>query len=166
MNLLLKIESIIKSLINFCRWISCITVVVMMLVIIYAIIVRGFNIPFVGDYELVQIMMLTIIALSLPYVQVLDAHISIELLTNRLSERLKTLFESFSLLVVFAVCALISYVFFDYASVNFNATGGSSELLRIPFFPFQLLVSLSFLLWALQSLIMAIKKISSLSNSI
>jgi TRAP-type transport system small permease protein len=142
----------LQSLTQATRWIAMGSIFLMMMLISAAVIVRALGKPILGDVELVQFAMIVIIMFGLAYTQKEEAHVSIGLLVDRLSPRMQTILDIFSLILTIVFSWLISWVFYLGAVNEMTGTVIKSTLLSIPHFPFKFIIAIGLFLWGLESL--------------
>ncbi|MDQ1002906.1 TRAP-type C4-dicarboxylate transport system permease small subunit [Neobacillus niacini] len=142
----------LQSLTQATRWIAMIIIFVMMALISLAVIVRAFGKPILGDVELVQFAMIVLIMFGLAYTQKEEAHVSIGLLVDKLSPRVQTILDIFSLILTIVFSWLISFVFYHGAVNEMTGTVIKSTLLSIPHYPFKYIIAIGLFLWGLESL--------------
>lgn len=121
-----------------------------------AVAMRFFDRAIIGDTELVQYVMVVIVMLGLPYVQEINAHISIGLLVDRLSERTQRIFDAFTLTLTSLVCMLIGFVNFEMA-IHYFHTYRTGILIKFPLYPLVFVIAIGFVLWALVSLVKLVR---------
>jgi tripartite ATP-independent transporter DctM subunit len=108
----------------------------MVLLITTDVVLRYFfNRPIKGCYEIVELMLVVIVYLGLAFVQVKKAHISVTLVTEKLSPRAVAVLESATYLLCLGIFVLITWQCAVKAEV-LRVDGTSSDLLLIPNYPF------------------------------
>lgn len=153
---------IITTLSNVLRYIAITVMTLMMLYITVAVISRLLFTPLMGDVELVQLGMVVLIMLGLAYTQQIDGHISIEVISDRLSKRTNYYLDVMSSLLTFITTIIIAYIYFQVMNNHRTTMQLSTDLLGIPYWPFDFIIFLGFLLWSLESLLKIIRTINSL----
>ncbi len=108
-----------------------------------------FNHPIPGTVELSQYMLAVFILLGLPYTQQVKAHVAVSLFTSRLSPSTQFIFNTISTLF----CLFISGILVWQGWAVGIEEKTVSDMLRVPQFPFRLLVALSAFLVCLELLI-------------
>lgn len=154
----------IHRLTMFTKWGAIIGLFMMMLLITTSVISRAlFSKPIIGDYELVEFMMLTIIALSLAYVEHLDGHVKVGLVVDRLPKYIQEWIDLVLYIIVFAFCIFIGTVQLMAAiKIITGNTMPASMILSIPHYPFKFILAIGFYMWALESLLRFIYKLITL----
>jgi len=107
----------------------------MLLMVVDVFLRRVFNQPLTGSFEVVQFMQVTLVYLGVAYTTIKKAHISIDLITSRLSERTAALLESIILFLSVGFFALITWRNILRAE-ELCTEKATSVLLSIPLFPF------------------------------
>ncbi|MCM3766106.1 TRAP transporter small permease [Neobacillus niacini] len=155
MQLLIKVIHLIT---NINKWVSYITLIIMMIAVTYFSISRTTGHPVIGDIELVQFTMVLLIMGSLALTEQSDSHISIGLIVDKLPPRIQVAISCFSQLLMTSFCFLICWIFIT--RINFLQ---ASDLLKIPFYPFKIFIIIGFCGWGLESLLRFIKSVRSFS---
>jgi TRAP-type C4-dicarboxylate transport system permease small subunit len=96
-----------------------------------------FNHPIPGTIELSQYMLAIFVLLGLAYTQQMKAHVTVSLFTSHLSERTQAILNVFTTLIGLFIFVILAWqglvVGFEERTV--------SDMLRIPQYPFRLLVA-------------------------
>jgi TRAP-type C4-dicarboxylate transport system permease small subunit len=108
-----------------------------------------FNHPVPGTVELSQYMLAAFILLGLAYTQQVKAHVSVSLLTSRLPVTARLVLQILSGLL----CLLISCVIAWQGWVTGIEEKTVSDMLRVPQYPFRLLIAVAAFLMNLELLI-------------
>jgi|SRR5690625_60875 len=129
-----------------------IVILLMMLLLVFSAFMKKIGYPIIGDYELTELLMLSLIMFALAYTHLIKGHISIGIIVDRLSEKVQVFFDIFANLITMLVTLTIFYYFFNLATERFlSPFSKSTDLLSIPFYPFEYIISIGFLLWGLES---------------
>jgi TRAP-type C4-dicarboxylate transport system permease small subunit len=107
-----------------------------------------FNHPIPGTVELSQYMLAVFILLGLAYAQQMKAHVAVSLFTSRLSNPVQLTFNIISSLL----CLFISFIIAWQGWVVGIEEKAVSDMLRVPQYPFRLLVALAAFLLCLELL--------------
>ena len=107
----------------------------MFLMVVDVFLRRVFQSPLTGCFEIVQFMQVTLVYLGIAYTTVKKAHIKIELITNKLSERTTALIDSLVMLLSLSFFLLLTWRNILRAEEMW-AENATSVLLSIPLFPF------------------------------
>ena len=148
MNIIGKIVTAITLLL---KNIGALALSGMVLLIVISVIARQMRSPVLGDYELVQILMLTLIMSGLAYTETTGGHVNIGIVVDRFSPRTQQMFVNLNAVLTIVVCLLISWISFNRALDLMLISPRTSNLLQIPFFPFKFLIALGFLLWGCEA---------------
>lgn len=108
-----------------------------------------FNRPIPGTVELSQYMLAVFILLGLAYTQQVKAHVAVSLFTSRLSNPVQLTFNIISILL----CLFISLIIAWQGWVVGIGEKTVSDMLRVPQYPFRVLVAVAALLVCLELLI-------------
>ncbi|MEW6667178.1 MAG: TRAP transporter large permease subunit [Thermodesulfobacteriota bacterium] len=112
----------------------------MVLLITADVVLRyAFNRPIKGSYEVVELMLVVIVYLGLAFVQIKKAHISVNMVTDKLSPRAVSILESATYLLCLGIFVLITWQCAVKAEV-LRSDGTTSDLLLIPNYPFMWVV--------------------------
>lgn len=118
-------------------------VMVMMLLTVADVSMRFFlEKPIVGAIELSQILMV-LVFLAVPLTTTEESHISVDLVVNRLSNRVKGVVRLAALILTLGICALMAWQ--AYAASAFSRLMNTTfSLLKVPEYPFYWVVVLGF----------------------
>ena len=122
------------------------------LMIITAVDVVGrdiFNHPIPGTVELSQYMLAIFILLGLAYAQQMKAHVAVSIFTSRLPHRAHLILN----IITTLLCVFISCVLIWQGWVVGIEEKAVSDMLRVPQYPFRLLVAIAAFLMCLELLI-------------
>jgi TRAP-type C4-dicarboxylate transport system permease small subunit len=121
------------------------TIIPLMLLTFADVMLRGFfNKPIPGTFELSQYILAIFILLGAAYTQQVKGHVGVDFLTSRLSPHLQALCE----IVTTLLCLFIIAVVVWQGWVEGITEKAVSDQLRIPQYPFRVLVAVGgFLLW-------------------
>lgn len=100
-----------------------------------------FNAPITGVYEITEFMILTIIFSFLGATQAAKRHVHVDLLVNRLPERMKWIVAVVNHAICFLLMALMTWMAFQRALDLYRA-GEASPNLGVPEYPFVLFLML------------------------
>lgn len=141
------------------KWFAMLVVISMAVLVTLTVILRNvFKAPIVGDYELVELLMVILIAMGLAYAEQINAHVSIGLLVDRFSHRVQDIFDFLAYILILAVCIFVGTVQLTAGIDLMTGFSRSTEILRIPQYPFKLLLGIGFYAWGLQILLKIIYK--------
>jgi TRAP-type C4-dicarboxylate transport system permease small subunit len=120
-------------------------VIPLMLLTFADVMLRGFfNKPIPGTFEISQYMLAFFILLGAAYTQQVRGHVGVNFITSRLSPRLQAVCEIVTALLSLFIIAILVW----QGWVEGIAEKAVSDQLRIPQYPFKVLVAVgAFLLW-------------------
>jgi TRAP-type C4-dicarboxylate transport system permease small subunit len=109
------------------------------------VIGRGFfRKPIPGTFELSEYLLAVLILLGAAYTQQVKGHVGVDFITSRLSPRLRKICQIITTLLSLFIIAIVVWQGFLQGMSERTV----SEILRIPQYPFRLLVAIGgFLLW-------------------
>jgi TRAP-type C4-dicarboxylate transport system permease small subunit len=114
--------------------IAGISLIMLMLLTIIDVILRGFNTPIVGAYELVALLGAVAIGFSMPRTALLRAHIYVDFLIATFSRTVRNLFNITTRLLVIILFSLIGWNLFKFGG-DLQRSGEVSLTLQLPFYP-------------------------------
>ncbi|WP_245831728.1 TRAP transporter small permease [Oceanobacillus senegalensis] len=159
------LNKVIHGLTTLTRYIALTTMTLMMLFITVAVVSRLFFSPVIGDVEIVQLGMVVLIMCGLAYTQQVGGHISIELVVNKFPEKVQQFCDIVANLFSLVVTLMIAYIYLEVAFNHKDHMQLSTNLLEIPYYPFDFIIVLGFLMWGLESLLKLIKSIIVIFSS-
>jgi TRAP-type C4-dicarboxylate transport system permease small subunit len=120
-------------------------IIPLMLLTFSDVMLRGFfNKPIPGTFEISQYILAIVILLGAAYTQQVKGHVGVDFLTSRLSPRLRAVCEIATTLLSLFIIAIVVW----QGWVEGITEKAVSDQLRIPQYPFRVLVALGgFLLW-------------------
>lgn len=107
------------------------------------VVLRIFQSPFGGAYEIVSFIGAIVIAFALGYTQKMKNHIVVDILTEKFPKKLHRVLDAVNYCVTMIFFGLITWQIFVYA-LKVQQTGELSETLKIIFYPFVYSVSAGF----------------------
>jgi TRAP-type C4-dicarboxylate transport system permease small subunit len=121
------------------------TIIPLMLLTFADVMLRGFfNKPIPGTFELSQYILAVFILLGAAYTQQVKGHVGVNFITSRLSPRSRAICEIVTTLLSLFIIAVLFWQGW-VEGINEKAV---SDQLRIPQYPFRVLVAVGgFLLW-------------------
>ncbi len=120
-------------------------IIPLMLLTFADVMLRGFfNKPIPGTFEISQYMLAVFILLGAAYTQQVKGHVGVDFVTSRLSPRLRAICEIATTLLSLLIIAIVVW----QGWVEGITEKAVSDQLRIPQYPFRVLVAVGgFLLW-------------------
>jgi TRAP-type C4-dicarboxylate transport system permease small subunit len=126
-----KTVSAISDILNVVAGIS---LILLMLLTIADVVLRGFNKPIVGAYEVVALAGAVAIGFSMPRTALSRAHIYVDFLIASFSRTARNLFNVTTRLLVIVLFFLIGWNLFKFAG-DLQKSGEVSLTLQLPFYP-------------------------------
>jgi len=151
-----KIEYLVKTIAEKFNLISAAAVVMIMLVIVMDITMRIFRISLPGSYDMVSLLSTIVIAFSLTYTTVMNGHIAVDLVYQKIPEKIHPYIDLFNETAGSLFFAALSWQSFLYAA-SLMAAGEVSLTIKIPTYPFVAGIGLSCFLLSIYLFINAIK---------
>lgn len=128
---LVKMVAAISGYLNVIAGISLIT---LMLLTIADVVLRGFNKPIVGAYEVVALAGAVAIGFSMPKTALLRGHIYVDSLIATFPRVARNIFNIATRLLVILLLVLIGWNLFKYGT-DLQRSGEVSLTLQLPFYP-------------------------------
>jgi len=158
------IERIVRPVSRIADGAGRLILAVMVLLITVDVVLRYFfNKPIKGSYELIEFMLVVIVFTGLAYTQTKTGHISVDLLTSRLSKKTQAVIQSSTNFLCLGVFILITWRSIVKAEI-LRIEGTTSGLLFIPNFPFMWIVAFGSVLLCLFFLLDFIDSVSNVFN--
>lgn len=151
-----KIEYLVRTIAEKFNLISAAAVVLIMLVIVVDITMRIFRISLPGAYDIVSLLGTLVIAFSLTYTTVMKGHIAVDLVYQKIPEKIHPFIDLFNDAAGFLFFAALSWQSFVY-SASLKAAGEVSLTIKIPTYPFVAGIGLSCFLLSIYLFINVIK---------
>lgn len=155
----------LSFLVTIYKYIAISALTFLMLFISFGVFSRLLFTPIIGDVELVQLGMVVIIMFGLIYSESIDGHISIGLIVDRFSEKYQNILSIIALLLTGIVSLVVAFVFFNLTIEHFTTTKLTTNLIRIPYYPFDFIICLGFLGWGLMALTKIILKVMQMKEA-
>ncbi len=108
--------------------------VLMMLLTVVDVVLRYMGKPITGTYELMAFAGALVIGFAIAQASIEDAHVSVDLVTEKVSAARKMVLLVFTKIVGLALFALVSWALF-LKGHDLYATGEVSLTLRVPYYP-------------------------------
>lgn len=152
-------SKIVNVLTTITRYIALVSMTLMMFFITYAVVSRALFTPIIGDVEVVELGMVILIMCGLAYTQQIGGHIAIGLIVDKFSERKQLLLDVFASLLTAIVTLLIGYIYIHVALNHKNDMQLSTNLLEVPYYIFDFIIVLGFVMWGMEGLLKFVKSI-------
>lgn len=143
--------------------IGSVTLFGMMCLTVADILMRRFlNNSILGTVELTELMMVVIVFFTLGFTEMKDAHIKVDVFTNKLKRPTRTLLDTITQFLAFLLFAFMTVSAFRHA-ISIQRAGEVTQDLWIPKYPFLYLTSLG---CAVLSIALFFRFLQSLSERI
>ena len=124
----------IHRLSRFSNVIAGISLIFIMLLTVADVILRYFQRPIMGTYELVSFLGAVVIGCSLPHTSWMRKHIFVDFLILKFSKRLRNIFNIATRCLVIFLLVWIGWNLIRYG-MDLQKSGEVSTTLRLPFYP-------------------------------
>ena len=143
------VERWFTSLCNLCNTGAKLSLLVMIFVPSLDVLLRVFfSKGILGAEELVSLMQVIIVFFALAYTAAQKGHIGVDLVYDRLPQRVRRVMDSAISFLCMMLCLLIAWQSLTHAKEVWGA-GLTTVVLKIPIFPFEFLTAVGFVLTAL-----------------
>jgi TRAP-type C4-dicarboxylate transport system permease small subunit len=132
-----------------------------MLVIVLSVILRILNQPLLGDYIIVELLMVILVMTGLSYTQELKGHISIGLLVDKFSKRKQEIMNIIGYFLTVLLCIFTCIVNLLIGIKRFEDQL-LLQIINIPIYPFIFVVSIGFFVWGIVAFTQLVKSIAKL----
>ena len=150
MGWLERIKRGIQRINRFIAGVSGVFLIPLMIITAVDVVGRDvFNHPIPGTVELSQYMLAVFILLGLAYTHQVKAHVAVSIFTSHLNDRGQLIVN----IITTLLCLLISFIIAWQGWVVGIEERAVSDMLRVPQYPFRLLVALAAFLLCLELLI-------------
>lgn len=112
-------------------------IIIMVLLTCADIVLRLLGRPILGTYEIIGFLGSIVVSFSLAYTSIEKGHVSVELLVERLPERLQFFIDGIGSLISGTLFGLVAWQSFIYA-LEMKQSGEVSMTLQMPVYPFLL----------------------------
>jgi tripartite ATP-independent transporter DctM subunit len=141
-----SLEAVTFPLTRFVNGIGVFSLAMMMLVTTVDVISRFiFNLPVLGSIEITGFLLVATILLGIPYAAAKKQHVTIDILTYKLSDRKRLVLHSITTLVAISLFSVVVWRSIQYA-ILMDKMNRVTAVLQTPIFPFVLLVAFGFAL--------------------
>jgi TRAP-type C4-dicarboxylate transport system permease small subunit len=120
----------------------------MIILTLFDVILRNFGYPITGSMEIIQYAGSLVFSFSIPYATWIGAQVAVDLITQKLSPKNKTILNAATRVIGILLFLFIAYNFFMYG-LDVKRTGELTASFKIPYYPFCFAISLSFLFQSL-----------------
>ena len=156
-----KVERMMTLIIEACGIIGVVILLAMMMMTVADVIMRYFfRQPIIGSMEISVTLMVCVVFLGIGWCALNDGHISVEIITGKLSKRGQALLNGFDNIVTLVLALIITWRSFMEA-LSVKDMEVTSPILGIPRYPFVFVTSFGFFLLFSAALILFTKNIKS-----
>jgi TRAP-type C4-dicarboxylate transport system permease small subunit len=106
----------------------------MMVVTVIDVVMRALGRPFIGAIELICFSGAIVVGFAIPYSSWMKAHVYVDMLEEKLSQKVRFLFKVVTRLIGILLFLFISYNFILYG-LSLKNSGEVSAGLKIPYYP-------------------------------
>jgi len=157
-------EKIVTRIVTAAGMASTVLLVVMMMLTVADVFLRYlFDQPIKGSIELTEYLMVCVGTLGLAWCALQGAHIKVDLIVSKFSQRAQKYIDSFNYILLIGASGIIAWQTFMRA-ITVQRLGVASAMLEIPQYPFVLVVTVSYFLLFLTSIMLLIYAISYLMS--
>jgi TRAP-type C4-dicarboxylate transport system permease small subunit len=135
-------EKTIRRLSKYLNWIALAGIVVTMLLTSADVIGRYFGHPIRGTFDGVGLLSLIIVAFALAQTQILKGHISVDFLINKLGQTSRKFVLRAGYFISICLFALLAWGSISY-SFSLNSVNEVSQTVKIPLWPFALIIGIN-----------------------
>ncbi len=129
---------------KFLYVISGVVLSCMILLTLVDVILRNFGYPITGSMEFIQYGGAIVFGFSIPYGTMLGAQVIVDIIVEKLSPRKKRILKVLTRCVGILLFLFVAYNFLIYG-MDVQKTGERTASFKIPYYPFALALSFSFL---------------------
>src|SRR5512137_2455964 len=120
----------------------------MIILTLFDVILRNFGHPITGSMEFIQYGGAIVFGFSIPYGTMLGAQVIVDIVTGKLRPGRKRMIHVVTRCVGIIIFLFVAYNFFIYG-IDVQKTGERTASFKIPYYPFAVALSFSFLLQSL-----------------
>lgn len=159
-----KVEKSIQWIIEASSIVGVAILLAMMMMTVADVVMRYFfHRPIIGSMEISIILMVCVVFLCMAWCALNDGHISVDIITGRLSKKSRAILNSFDNILTFALALLIAWRSLLEA-MSVKEMEVTSPLLGIPRYPFVFVTAFGFLLLFFAALILFLRNVKSVKD--
>ena len=160
-----KAEKILRFIIEASGIVGVAFLLAMMMMTVVDVVLRYFfRRPIIGSVEISISLMVCVVFLGIAWCALNDGHISVDIITSKLSKKGRAFLNSFDNLVTFALALIIAWRSYLEA-VSVKKMEVNSPLLDIPRYPFVTITAFGFLLLFFAALILFLRNVKSVKDA-
>lgn len=146
---LVRFNKVIEKISAWFNWIAVAGMWLMLLIITIDVIgAKAFRWPLPGVFDMVCPLEFIIVALAIPFTQILKGHVAIEFFVGQLGKRTQAVITTIAAMLALILFLAMTWQMFSY-SRTIQLSGEITPSLRIPVFPITYIATLSFFLMSL-----------------
>lgn len=159
-----KAEKIIRLIIEASGIAGVVILLAMMTMTVIDVIMRYFfRRPIIGSMEISIALMVCVVFLGIGWCALKDGHISVDIITGRLSKRGRAILNGLDNIVTLVLALIITWRSFMEA-MSVKDMEVTSPILSIPRYPFIFITAFGFLLLFFAALILFLKNMKSMKD--
>lgn len=153
-------EHVLRRIIGLGSLLASVILAIMMLLTVADVCLRGiFQRPIMGAYEISEYLMACVGTLGLGWCALKDGHISVDIITNKLSQRTQAFIKSINYILVIGLSALIAVQTFSQSMFE-RQLGIAGTMTHLPEYLFYLVVVIGYTFLFLAALILLLHPVS------
>jgi TRAP-type C4-dicarboxylate transport system permease small subunit len=129
-----RVTRVVLKLSNYFSVVAEVTLSLMMIITVSDVILRAFNRPILGAYEVVSFFGAVAMGFSTPITSWTRGHVNVDLLTSKLSHKMRNMVNIGTRCLGIALFLLLSWRLAVYG-MNLQRAAEVSMTLRLPFYP-------------------------------
>lgn len=141
-----KSLNISEGVIRYFCYLGYVAIALMAISITFDVSSRFLNYPFTGGPEIVEQLMVLVVFFVLPYVSMVEGHIKVDFLISYLNRKMPRLQKLFNGIFELLMTIMISFLAWESWLGSYTAlqSGECSDALRIPNYPFRIVLAIGF----------------------
>ena len=156
----------VRAIASVSRWMTLVAAIALGLMMLLTAADAGgrylFSFPIKGADDLIAFLLICAGTWGLADCEIRGAHVTVDILVDRLPPRLRALLVSIAYIVTIGVFSLIAWQSFARGARYMNLAGEASEVLGIPFWPFLMALGFSFGMLCLTLLLHLLQNLKNL----
>ena len=149
-KILVAANRIFDRIVFYASVLGAVTLVSVMLTMMTDVFGRWMKMPVYGIYELNALLIGMTVYLSIPYTQAMKKHITVSIITSRLTARGKAVFNLVFLLLSFALFGHLSVVYGQLAYKSFITNEKTTGIIDFPLYPLKTVMFLGIAMLSIQ----------------
>ena len=129
-----KVMKVVLRLSNYFSVVAEVTLSLMMMITVSDVILRAFNRPILGAYEVVSFFGAVAMGFSTPITSWTRGHVNVDIVTSKLPKKARNIVNIGTRCLVIALFLLLSWRLAVYG-MNLQRASEVSMTLRLPFYP-------------------------------